>query len=165
MSQPKVWMLLVAIALLALTLGCLVNRYHSEQQSIVALRRLGADIDLEPGLLGRSWPRVVGVEVHNPEFSDDGFAVLDELPDLHNLFLFGTRSTDDGLKHLSRLRGLRAICLEKTDVSDAGLNHLAMMSSLSELWVYGGGVTEAGLNRLKRALPKLKVEHRPFPSL
>jgi hypothetical protein len=158
-------MLLVVIALLALTMGWVVNRYRAEQRSIAALRRLGADVALEPGLLGQWWPKVVGVEVHNAEFSDDDLALLDDLPDLRSLFFFGTRTTDDGLAHLLRLRGLRVICLENTKLSDTGLNQLARMSSLSELWVYGGGVTEDGVSRLRRESPRLKVEHRPFPAL
>jgi len=113
MIRPKVWMLLVLIALVALPLGVAVNRYRAEQRTIAALRRLGAHhIQLEPGLLGKWWPKVVGVEAHGREFSDEGLALLAGLPDLRALSLLGTRTTDDGLAHLVRLRGLEVIYLD-----------------------------------------------------
>jgi hypothetical protein len=158
MIRPKVWMLLVLIALVALPLGMAVNRYRAEQRTITELRRLGAHhIRLEPGLLGNWWPKVVGVEAHGREFSDEGLALLVGLPDLRTLSLLGTQTTDDGLANLVRLRGLEVIYLEETEVTDAGLNHFARMSGLSELRVGGGRITEAGLDRLRRASPKLKI--------
>jgi hypothetical protein len=158
MIRPKVWMLLVLIALVALPLGVAVNRYRAEQRAFARLRRLGASIEFEPGrLFGRWWPRAVGVEAHGREFSDEGLALLAALPDLRGLSLLGTRTTDDGLAHLVRLRGLEVIYLEDTEVTDAGLNQFARMSSLSELRLSGGRITEAGLGRLRRTSPKLKV--------
>jgi hypothetical protein len=163
MIRFRVWMLLVLIALVALPLGVAVNRYRTEQRAVAQLRRLGASIDLEPGrLLGRWWPRVVGVEAHGREFSNEGLALLAGLPDLRGLSLLGTPTTDDGLGHLVGLRGLEIIYLEDTEVTDAGLNHFATMSGLSELRVGGGRITEAGLGRLKQASPKLKIEQGYF---
>jgi hypothetical protein len=163
MFRPKVWVLLVLIALVALPLGMAVNRYRAEQRTIAALRRLGAHhIRLEPGLLGKWWPKVVGVEAHGREFSDEGLALLAGLPDLRGLSLLDTPTTDNGLAHLAGLRGLEVIYLEETEVTDAGLNHFAKMSGLSELRVGGGRITEAGLGRLRRASPKLKIEQGYF---
>ena len=144
MIRPKVWILLVLIALVALPLGVAVNRYRAEQRTIAALRRLGAHhIRLEPGLLGKWWPKVVGVEAHGREFSDEGLALLAGLPDLRRLTLFDTRTTDDGLAYLVRLRGLEVIYLVDTEETDARLR-----------------ITEAGLDRLRRASPKLKIVQR-----
>src|SRR3954471_22310087 len=101
MIRFKVWMLLALIALVALPLGVAINRYRTEQRAVAQMRRLGARIDSEPGrLFGRWWPRVVGVEAHGREFSDEGLAVLAGLPDLRGLSLLGTPTTDDGLAHL-----------------------------------------------------------------
>ena len=149
--------MLVLIALVALPLGMAVNRHRAQQRAIAELRRLGARIELESGLLGRWWPKVVGVEAHGRGFTDEGRALLAGLPDHRGLSLLGTRTTDDGLAHLVRLRGLEVIYLEETEVTDAGLDHFARMSGLSELRVGGGRITEAGLDRLRRACPKLKI--------
>ena len=158
MRRPKVWMLLVLVALVAVPLGIATNRYRAQQRTIAELRRLGAHhIRLEPGLLGKWWPKVVGVEAHGRGFSDEGLALLAGLPDLRGLSLIGTRTTDDGLAHLAGLQGLEVIYLEDTEVTDAGLNQFARMSSLGELRVSGGRITEAGLGRLRRTSPKLKV--------
>jgi hypothetical protein len=163
MMRPRVWILLVLVALVALPLGVAVNRYRAEQRAVAQLRRLGADIEFEPGrLLRRWWPKAVGVEAHGREFSDEGLALLAALPDLRGLSLLGTPTTDDGLAHLVGLRGLEVIYLEDTEVTDAGLSHFAKMNGLSELRVGGGRITEAGLRRLRRASPKLKVEQGYF---
>jgi hypothetical protein len=144
MIRFKVWMLLVLIALVALPLGVAVNRYRAEQGAIAQLRRLSARIKFEPGrLLGLWWPKVVGVEAHGREFSDEGLALLAGLPDLRRLSLFDTRTTDDGLAYLVRLRGLEVIYLVDTEETDARLR-----------------ITEAGLDRLRRASPKLKIVQR-----
>jgi hypothetical protein len=76
MSKPRVWMLLVLIALVVLPLGVAVNRYRAEQHTVAELTRLGASVRFEPGMFGRWWPKVVGVEAHGREFSDDGLALL-----------------------------------------------------------------------------------------
>jgi hypothetical protein len=163
MIRPKVWTLLVLIALVALPLGVAVTHYRAEQRAIAQLRRLGASVELEPGrLLGRWWPKVVGVEAHGHEFSDEGLILLAGLPDLRGLSLLGTPTTDSGLAHLVRLRGLEVIYLEDTEVTDAGLNHFTKMSGLSELRVSGGRITEAGLDRLRRTSPKLKTVQGSF---
>jgi hypothetical protein len=162
MSRPKVWMLLVLIALVALPLGLAVNRYRAEQRVIAELQRLGARVELEPGFLGQWWPKVVGVQAHGGGFTDEGLALLAGLADLQGLSLLRTPTTDDGLAHLVRLRNLEVIYLEFTEVTDAGLLHLARLSGLKELRLCGGRITEAGLDRLRRALPKLKIERGAF---
>jgi hypothetical protein len=155
-------MLLVLIALLALPLGVVFNRYRAQRHAIAELMRLGASVELEPGLLGQWWPKVVGVEAHGREFSDEGLVLLAGLPDLRGLSLLGTRTTDDGLAHLVGLRHLEVIYLEETEATDAGLGHFARMSGLRELRVCGGRITEGGLGRLRRASPKLQVVQGAF---
>jgi hypothetical protein len=155
-------MLLVLIALVALTLGVAVNRYRAEQRTIAELTRLGARVRLEPGMLGRCWPKVVGVEAHGGEFSDDGLALLAGLPEIRGLSLLGTPTTDDGLAHLEGLRHLEIIYLENTEVTDAGLNHLVRMSGLKEFRYCCGRITDGGLNWLRRAVPRLRVVEGTF---
>jgi hypothetical protein len=157
MRRPKVWMLLLIIAFVAVTLGMAVNRYRAEQLIITRLRRLGADIQSEPGLLGQWWPKIVGAEAHGHGFTDEGMALLANLTDLQGVSLIGTPTTDDGLAHLVNLRGLDIIYLEDTQITDAGLKHLAGMKSLTEIRIAGGRITEDGLAGLRRAMPKLKV--------
>jgi hypothetical protein len=163
MRRPRVWMLLVLIAVLALPLSVAVNRYRAQQYAIGELRRLGADIEMKPGVLGQWWPTVVGVEAHGREFQDEGLALLTRLPEIQGLSLIGTQTTDDGLAHLVTLRRLEIIYLENIEVTDAGLNHLARMSSLRELRLSTPGrITDDGLRRLKRASPKLNVVEATF---
>jgi len=162
MIRPKMWMMLVVVALFAVPMGLAVNRYRAEQRTLAALRRLGADIELESGLLGRWWPRVVGVEAHGLEFKDEGLALLTGLPELRGLSLLGTPVSDEGLARLAWLRGLEVIYLEFTGVTDAGLSHLARISGLRELRFCGGRITEDGLARLRRSLPRLKIERGAF---
>ncbi len=47
MRRPKVWMLLVLIALVAVPMGVVVNRYRAEQRLLGELRRLGARLEFE----------------------------------------------------------------------------------------------------------------------
>jgi hypothetical protein len=50
------------------------------------------------------------------------------------------------------------LSLAGTQVTDAGLPHLKALTKLSALDLDNTHVTDAGVNKLKRALPRLKLD-------
>lgn len=79
---------------------------------------------------------------------------LEDLKDLHVLWLNNTKITDKALLSVGALASLHRLHLECTGVTDKGLVHLGDLVNLVELRLEGTQVTDAGLSHL-RGLPKL----------
>ncbi|VTU01755.1 serine threonine protein partial : Serine/threonine protein kinase with PASTA sensor(S) (Fragment) OS=Rhodopirellula sallentina SM41 GN=RSSM_02570 PE=4 SV=1: Pkinase: LRR_6 [Gemmataceae bacterium] len=90
--------------------------------------------------------------------TDAGLAHLARLPKLDNLWVGGSQVTDAGLKALAGMPRLRSLSLYGTGVSDAGVAALAEIPALGEVILTGTRVTAAGAERLRKALPRCKVE-------
>jgi hypothetical protein len=89
------------------------------------------------------------------ELTDDGLALVKELPKVVEVHLKDTKITDAGLAHLAGMKSLVRIHLEQTKITDAGLSHLAGLENLEYLNLYGTAITDAGLEHIK-PLAKLK---------
>jgi hypothetical protein len=64
-----------------------------------------------------------------------------------------------GLTHLRDLTSLRELDLWKTKVTSAGLPNLTGLSRLEKLTiVVGDEVSEEAIDKLRKALPRLRVE-------
>ena len=92
------------------------------------------------------------------QITDAGLEHLDGLSQLQLLSLADTQVTDAGLEHLKGLSQLQELWLDRTQVTDAGLEHLKGLSQLQELWLNGTKVTEAGVAKLRKSLPKCKID-------
>ena len=93
---------------------------------------------------------------------------LQQLPNLKNLALIGTKITDQGLEHLVRLTGLRTLWVEYAQITDNGLKHLKQLTGLQVLGLTGTQITEKGVLQLRQALPNCRVhfleDGGPFPT-
>jgi hypothetical protein len=66
--------------------------------------------------------------------------------------------SDAGLRQLTQGNpGLRGLSLGTTRITAAGLAHLQEIRTLAEIHLRRTGVTAAGIQKLKKALPKCKV--------
>lgn len=96
------------------------------------------------------------------EFSNAGLKHLAEL-DLVSLNLHHTRVTDAGMKHLLGMKKLSILNVNAEGVTDAGLMKLAKIKTLTSVTVRRSArVTDAGIAKLKKALPKCRVERAGF---
>ncbi len=86
---------------------------------------------------------------HGNRVTDDGLAVLANLPNLEWLALNHTQITDGGLEHIQSLSNLRRLWLADTQVGDEGLGHLSGLKGLEGLWLGNTLVTNAGLEHLQ----------------
>jgi hypothetical protein len=98
------------------------------------------------------------LSLHSAEVSDQGLKNLPALDQLEVLSLALTKVTDKGLKELARLPHLKKLSLVATKVSDEGLRELADLKNLEELHLGFTSETDDGVAKLKRVLPKLKVD-------
>jgi serine/threonine protein kinase len=122
------------------------------------------------------------LNVSMTQISDRGLRRLRESPDLERLDLEGLKLTKEGLDSfngcqklgflklsetdvdddaISSLKGhskLLTLILSGTQVSDAGVDTLQECGSLVELVLYRTRVTAAGIDRLKKALPRCRIE-------
>jgi hypothetical protein len=107
-------------------------------------RDLGAAKDLPEGHL-----EVTGVLLYrNRNIHDAGLVHLEELKNLTQLELCGTRVSDVGIIHLKCLKNLACLDLGGTMVSDAGLVHLIQLKGLHTLRLEGTQVRDTGLTYL-----------------
>lgn len=100
--------------------------------------------------------RFYGVKV---DFPDESLSVLEELPRLQYLYLWGTAIQDQTLVHLTRLPRLSVLDLSDTKISDAGLVYLARLTSLKGLNISRTQITADGARRLCEALPRTAIVH------
>ena len=92
------------------------------------------------------------------QVTDAGLEHLDSFSHLQELSLADTQVTDAGLEHLKGLSQLKQLWLDRTQVTDAGLEHLDGLFQLQVLSLNGTKVTAAGVAKLRKALPKCKID-------
>ncbi len=93
--------------------------------------------------------------------TDAGLASLVEaLPRLKTLFLFGHRLTDSGLEPLTRLASLEELVIGDGRLKDASLEPLARVPSLRYLSFQGDGFTDGALEHV-RAIATLETLDLP----
>ena len=103
------------------------------------------------GLTGEGIQGLLGVRFLGlgPELTDAGFARLNALPTLRQLYLSFTPISDAGLAHLVRFPKLQTLWLSGTSVTDDGLAHVQRLSRLRGLWLNETSVGDAGLAQIK----------------
>jgi hypothetical protein len=104
--------------------------------------------------------------------TDDGLVVLEDLPDLKELYLGGIHSGsqgsirvgDRGVAHVARLTKLETLSLAGTSVTDGGLKALEGLASLKSLDLEETPITNAGLKSLRGLtnLSSLDLEKTPI---
>ena len=73
-------------------------------------------------------------ELYPPnEITDEGLAGLAHLPNLKELFLYGSKITDAGLVHFKPLQHLEFLGIQHTQVTGSGLIHLQGLANLAWL--------------------------------
>jgi hypothetical protein len=88
----------------------------------------------------------------------DSLKHIAQLEQLESLGLEQTNVTDDQLADLAGMERLRNLWLSGTAVSDAGLEHLKSVRSLQVLLLSDTLVSSEGAAKLRRTLPKCKVQ-------
>jgi len=87
----------------------------------------------------------------------ENLAGRNELIQLKQLKLSGTKITDKGLLHLANLEKLETLTLVGCDkITDAGLKHLHKLTNLKQVRLKGTAVSAEGITKLKKALPNWK---------
>jgi hypothetical protein len=79
---------------------------------------------------------------------DEGLAHLDDMAELWEIDLSGSRVTDRGLAHLARMPKLRFVELRSLTLTDAGLAHLSHLTNLERLTLEETPIGDDGLARL-----------------
>jgi hypothetical protein len=74
------------------------------------------------------------LRLESPGVTDDGMAVLTELPSLRFIHLLDARLTDAGLVHLHQMERLESLYLDRVQVTDEGLEDL--LQALPNLHVH-----------------------------
>ena len=77
-----------------------------------------------------------------------------------HLNLAKTKITDRGLAAVGQMRKLTRLNLNKTQVTDRGLFQLSALDELRYLNLHGTKVTTEGVARLRRLLPKTKINYQ-----
>ena len=76
----------------------------------------------------------------------------------------GVIITNAGIKSLGKVSGLKSLNLVGAKrISDACLSDLEMLSRLEELNLSGAGISAAGVERLRKSLPKCRIESSVAP--
>jgi len=78
---------------------------------------------------------------------------------LEDLCLDGTKVSDKGLVHVAGLTRLHKLHIRtRGTITDAGLDSLTELTELQELLLTGTKVTKSGTEKLRKALPRCKIE-------
>jgi len=168
--------MLVAVTLLCVWLGAVVNPARRQRQTVEKLRestgRAFIRYDYEDRgstnprapdwlrrLLGDDYfhdvVSLTWLHFHADEVTPDD---LVDLPKLRDLTLREMPITDEGLQKLARLRRLESLCIDtgnSRDITDHGLEHLSSLIELENLTVRSIQITGEGLRPLT-ALKKLR---------
>ena len=86
---------------------------------------------------------------------DRHLALLQRLPRLRQLRLFGSEITDSQMRYISELGSLQELTLEATSVTDEGLRSIRELPKLSKVELPNCQITDAGLIHVAQ-LPKLR---------
>jgi hypothetical protein len=115
-----------------------------ERRAVAEIRRLGGFTNYSPP--PEFW--VISVEFMATGRLVDGKAVID-----------APKITDQGLVHIKALTRLQTLKLDHANVTDIGLEHLWGLTNLRSLTLTDTDVTDGGVEKLRRALPKCRIEH------
>ena len=97
-------------------------------------------------------------ELYPPnEITDEGLAGLAHLPNLKELFLYGSKITDAGLVHFKPLQQLEFLGIQHTRVTGSGLVHLQGLANLAWLDL---SYTQIGDPRIEAAGETLPAQSR-----
>lgn len=178
--QFRLKTLLLAMTLLAVTIGTGVMRVEHQRATVQRVERLGGRVDYanpeilwREGLNGRndSWPirhlrkwlpgdyfdAVLRVDLRETDASDDDVRQLKCLARLEILDLSGTNVTDAALEHIQEFHHLKDLYLDHTRVTDDGISQLKRLEQLEILFLTGDNVSWAGVGRLQREMPNCDV--------
>src|SRR5262249_5663373 len=95
---------------------------------------------------------------HAKKVRGTGLVHLKGCKNLTQLWLNESDVSDAGLAHVKNFENLKFLNRGLTQVSDAGLDHLEGCKNLTELLVPQTKVTAKGIDKLKKALPRCKIE-------
>ncbi len=168
--RPSTRALLLLVVFVALGLGWVVHRAHSQRDAVAAIKRAGAgvwyDWQCTNGIRDENGkppvPRWLADFVGADYFGDAVYVIsqtrktvdsvlipIGRLKRLERLDLFDSAVTDAGLAHLKGLNCLQTLDLSATDIGDTGLAHLEGLTDLKELDLRSTKVTDGGLVHLR----------------
>lgn len=137
---------------------------RSQQRVAARIEELGGSVAW--GGDGIGFKRLGGgyvrwVDLNGTDATDNDFAQLKLLTELHALSANGTRITDEGLRYLGDLPRLNVLNLHGTHIGDAGVAHLRNLTSLEYLHLSDTQITDAALAHLASMdqLNRLKLDH------
>jgi hypothetical protein len=97
--------------------------------------------------------------VGSSALTNAGVRHLEALPDLFLLEFQNCAKIDDGVfEHIGNLKKLTDLGLQSVNITDAGLAKLKTLPKLERLFLHDVKVSAEGVAKLRRELPKLKVE-------
>lgn len=143
------------------------NAYAGEPEQIAALRKLGADIDLnEDGNATRivapngftnadlkhlgGLPKLVSLDLSGTRVTNVGMATVKELKTLRDVDLMHLPISAEGTNCLTGLVQLNNLNLQFTHVDDEAVAHLTRIPDLEKLWLGHTRLTDAGLQHVAR---------------
>lgn len=169
---------LLAIAVVGLVLGWLgsvLKRAHEQRVIVGKIQAAGGQVVYDYQVTGNSidygrsppgpkilrlafgddlFARVVTVSFLNPVVKASDLELLNRLPELKDVGIYGALS-DRALSHISSIRKLRELVLSDTGVTADGLARLTAQSkSLQSLTLVGASITDGHLKNLHK-LPSL----------
>jgi|TARA_B110000305_G_C19401212_1_gene620259 hypothetical protein len=100
---------------------------------------------------------VATLNLSKTKVTDEGLALVSEMPRLVHLNLSQTGLGDKALKNVTGLNELRTINLWGTNVTDAGLKQLKGLKNLEAVYLWQSKATAAGAKELTKALPNAKI--------
>ncbi len=111
------------------------------------------------------------LDISKSSVSDDGLALIRDMPELEVLLAGGTRITDGGLAHLKQMKKLKVLDLMGTGVTDKGLAEIASLKSLKILSIgnsqrHLAKVSKKAVDGLKKSLPGCQIHayyYQPRP--
>jgi hypothetical protein len=174
--------LLVAITLVAIPLGVIVNRAERQRRAVERIESLGGTvwydyqysidptglrsfkINVEPTnwLSARRW---LGNHYFDTAWHIQAVAMR-PITDSNGEYLWlgpapvptdFSQDPAQAIDAVGQLRNLRSLNFSHSRMTDADLEHLLQLSSLERLELDGTEVTAAGLSRLLRSLTQLKI--------
>lgn len=108
-----------------------------------------------------SLPKLIVLNLARTQITGDGFGSLARVKTLEHLSVAGSALNDDGLQEIAKIASLTNLNIGTTWVTDEGLKALESLKKLTSLQVGETPVTRAASHKLKQAIPKLDVDHRP----
>jgi Leucine-rich repeat (LRR) protein len=144
---------------------------HPERLSDKGMAHVGEMTDLEElsfsggGICDKGLAALAGLKKlksvglgHWPNVKGPGLEHLKGLSELEELNLAETGVSDEGMKHVKVLAQIKTLTLPKK-ATDAALGTVKEMKNLEQVTVYPG-VSEKAVADLKKALPKVEVDHQ-----